>query len=77
MASKRARLPAAHEIPLSAPDKPHYIFQRIAQIVSGTMTSEPASVETELQSQPVAAGVMTCIFFTWGFITCLSRVSPG
>ena len=43
-------------------------------MVSGNMTSEPAGVETEFQSQPVAFGVMTCVFFMWGFITCLNDI---
>ncbi|MEK9655129.1 MAG: sugar MFS transporter [Halieaceae bacterium] len=38
------------------------------------MTSKPAGVETEFQSQPVAFGVMTCVFFMWGFITCLNDI---
>ncbi len=43
-------------------------------MVSGNMTSGPAGVETEFQSQPVAFGVMTCVFFMWGFITCLNDI---
>lgn len=43
-------------------------------MVSGNMTSKPAGVETEFQSQPVAFGVMTCVFFMWGFITCLNDI---
>lgn len=43
-------------------------------MVSGNMTSKPAGVETEFQNQPVAFGVMTCVFFMWGFITCLNDI---